>query len=133
MDKIKVVCRALFLNDINQILFVKKTGSDFWSLPGGKLDSDDTSVQDCLIREIKEELGVMSTINEIKFVQELHKNDTRYIELIWEASLSVDPCINQINIQEVSDGELIDIKWFDKENLHNENVKPEFLKNTFKN
>jgi 8-oxo-dGTP pyrophosphatase MutT (NUDIX family) len=128
MDKIKVVCRALIIDDKKRVLFVKKTGSDFWSLPGGKLETDDASVQMCLVRELQEELGIYATIKNIRFVQELHKNDTRYVELIWEATLAGDPTLAQKNIYETSSGELTDIKWIIKSDLPDTNIKPEFLR-----
>ncbi len=131
MDKIKIVCRALVVDDENRVLFVKKTDSDFWSLPGGKLDTGDVSVQACLIRELQEELGVDATIKNIRFVQELHKNDTRYVELIWESILVGDPVLTQRSIHETSNGELTNIQWFEKSDLRDANIKPEFLKDLF--
>lgn len=129
MDKIKIVCRALIINGQNKILLVRKTGSDFWNLPGGKLDADDESLQTCLIRELKEELGVEPKLNkDVRFVLELHKDNVRYVELIWEATLLNDPGDHQKNIYEISDNELSDIRWFKKNDLHRISVKPEFLK-----
>lgn len=128
MDKIKIVCRALIIDDQNRVLFVKKTNSDFWSLPGGTLNTEDMNLQTCLVREIQEELGVKANIKDIRFVQELYKNDTRYVELIWQATLASVPIYNQKNIYETSGHELVDIQWIKKSDLHGTNVKPEFLK-----
>ena len=131
MDKIKIVCRALVVDEQHRILLVKKTGSDFWSLPGGKLDADDVSVEECLARELHEELGVESKIEEIRHVLELHKNDTRYVELIWNTTLHGDPTKQQEGIFEVSGHELEDIRWMSNEDMRGEVVKPDFLKNLF--
>jgi ADP-ribose pyrophosphatase YjhB (NUDIX family) len=128
MDKVKIVCRALIIDDKDRILLVKKDKSDFWSLPGGKLDTYDISLQECLIRELKEELDIETIIEDIKFVKELHKNNTRYIELIWKVVLISNPTFTPENIYKISDGELIDIQWVKKNNLCNIDVKPEFLK-----
>lgn len=128
MDTIKVVCRALIIDGQNRVLFVKKTNSDFWSLPGGTLEADDASLQECLIRELQEELDATATIKNIYFVQELHKNNTRYVELIWHATLASDPIHIRENIYETSRHELTDIQWIKKGDLRNANVKPEFLK-----
>ena len=48
---------ALFLNDRNEIIFVKPTYKDYWSLPGGVVDENESPRQAC-IRELKEELGL---------------------------------------------------------------------------
>ncbi|HLP86317.1 MAG TPA: NUDIX hydrolase [Candidatus Paceibacterota bacterium] len=129
MDKVKIVCRALIIDNQNRILLVKKNSSDFWSLPGGKLEIDDISLQECLVRELKEELGVDTIISNIRFVKELHKNDTRYVELIWETTITSNPAFTSENIYKISNGELIDIQWIKKGDLNNIEVKPEFLKN----
>lgn len=128
MDDVKIVCRALIIDDQNRLLLVKKAGSDFWSLPGGKLDAEDEDVRACLMRELQEELGAEATIHDIRFVQELHKNGTRYVELIWQALLASDPVSNRNRIGEISNNELADIQWVEKSDLRNINVKPEFLK-----
>ena len=129
MNKVKIVCRALIIDDQNRVLLVKKDKSDFWSLPGGKLDTDDINLQECLIRELKEELAIETTVEDVLFVKELHKNDTRYIELIWKVILTSNTTFNTKNIYKISSGELIDVQWAKKDDLHNIDVKPEFLKN----
>jgi len=126
MCKIEIVCRALIIDNQNRVLLVKKAGSDFWSLPGGKLDEDDASLQACLKRELQEELGVEGIVKDIRFVQELHKNDTRYVELIWHAALEGD--LTSEDIYKTSDGELTDIQWVKQNELCDANVKPAFLK-----
>lgn len=128
MDKVKIVCRALFIDDKKRILFVKKEGSDFWSLPGGKLDAEDQSLNLSLTREIKEELNIDINIGDIKFVKELHKNNTRYIELIWEVLLVSGIVPVKENIYELSNHELVDVKWIGFSDLNDNDIKPEFLK-----
>jgi ADP-ribose pyrophosphatase YjhB (NUDIX family) len=130
MKKVKIVCRALIIDSQNRVLFVKKNKSDFWSLPGGKLDIDDLSLQAGLAREIQEELGVEAIIKKIRFVQELHKNNTRYIELIWQVGLASNSVYTQKNIFKKSNHELTDIRWIKKNDFHNINIKPEFLKDS---
>ena len=120
------MCRALITDDRGRILFAKKAGSEFWSLPGGKLDGDDTSLQSCLVRELKEELGVDAEIGTIRFVQELHKDNTRYVELIWSATIHGSPPSEDIS--KISGGELEAVQWISKSELRNANIKPDFLK-----
>lgn len=52
----RVVAKALITNQDNKILVVKE-GQDFWSLPGGGLEHGE-SAQDCIKREIQEEIGL---------------------------------------------------------------------------
>jgi len=127
MSNIEIVCRSFITDFQGRILVVRKTGSDFWSLPGGKLDAEDVSMQKCLVRELREELGVETEIGAIRFVQELHKNNTRYVELIWNAMIIE----NQMHedISKISNGELEAAKWIPKNELQNIDVRPDFLKN----
>ena len=49
---------ALFLNEQGEILIVKPTYKDHWSIPGGVVDENESPRAAC-IREIKEELGLI--------------------------------------------------------------------------
>lgn len=128
MDTVKIVCRALVVNDQAQMLLVKKQGSNFWSLPGGKLEANDESMKECLVRELREELGVESTIKDIALVQELHKDSTRYVELIWHAILEEDPVIEGKDFYKISGGELTDVVWIGRDGVDRLDIKPEMLK-----
>ncbi len=133
MNKIKVVCRAFILNKEKSLLLTKKTGSYFWSLPGGKLDESDDSIEDCLKRELIEELDLQINIKKILHAQDLLQKDTRYVEVIWEAEICSDLNVRSENILEVSGGELEDIRFFNKEEILNTDFKPEKLKEYFLN
>ena len=94
------------------------------------MDPEDESLQTCLARELKEELGVEAIINkDVRFVLESHKDNTRYIELIWGVNLHSDPISSEKNIYEISGNELSDVGWFKKNDLKDVDVKPDFLKN----
>jgi len=55
----RVAVRALIVTD-NKILAVKEVdGGDWWAILGGGVDYGE-SLRDCLLREIKEEIGVSS-------------------------------------------------------------------------
>lgn len=48
--------RAIILHE-NNILLVRNIDANYWSLPGGKIESGETPEQ-CLVRELKEELNL---------------------------------------------------------------------------
>lgn len=63
-------CRAIVLNSKGEVFVVKhRPENNFWALPGGRLDADETT-RECIIREIKEELGVDLKNPELKFIVE---------------------------------------------------------------
>ena len=43
-------------------------GAGMWALPGGKLDLDEQCLEDCIKREIEEEVGITLDIDSISFV-----------------------------------------------------------------
>jgi len=50
-----LIATACLLNPQRELLLVRKRGSRFWMLPGGKIDGDETAAQ-ALQRELQEEL-----------------------------------------------------------------------------
>lgn len=55
----RVAVRALIVSD-DKILAVKEVDGDWWAIPGGGVDYGE-SLKDCLLREIKEEIGVLGS------------------------------------------------------------------------
>lgn len=56
---------VIFLNEKGEILIVKPSYRDHWSIPGGTVDDNESPKQAC-IREVKEETGL--TIKEVGFL-----------------------------------------------------------------
>ena len=48
---------ALFFNEAGELLLVKPTYRDFWSIPGGVVEDGESPRQACL-REVREEIGL---------------------------------------------------------------------------
>lgn len=67
MNPIPVVA-AVILDERNRVLIAQRKQTDsqggLWEFPGGKLKASETPEQ-CLIREIKEELGLSITVGNI--------------------------------------------------------------------
>ncbi len=100
--------KALIINGGN-ILLTKNINVRLWSLPGGKVDEGETPEQ-CLLRELKEELGLSITKADFKlgeYVSEKEgKKDTVYVFVV-----------NTPSADFTKDWELEDAKWFDLRNL----------------
>lgn len=57
-DFFRISSHAVILNEKNEVLQLKHTyGDHSWGLPGGALDKGET-IEDALIRECREEMGV---------------------------------------------------------------------------
>ena len=91
-DYIGIGVFVLITNSNNKIILTKanqseKKGEDYkdiWSMPGGTLEFGENA-EDCLIREIKEELGI--NINNIKLLNynDYIKNNRHWLALNFSA------------------------------------------------
>lgn len=65
----RLAARALIIHD-NKLLVIKlKEHDTFWCLPGGKVEHLE-STEDCLQRELLEELGVQAKIGKLCFIHQ---------------------------------------------------------------
>ena len=78
----RINVRGIVIDDAGYIFAVKHRDkdtsgeSDFWAIPGGGLDVGE-SLEDGLIREFEEELGITPTIGRLLFIQQFiftHRN-----------------------------------------------------------
>ena len=61
----RMAAGALIFNEKDELLIVKTSYKNYWSIPGGVIEENESPRQGC-IREIKEEIGL--EINNIKFL-----------------------------------------------------------------
>lgn len=102
----RVVAKALITDHEGKVLVVKE-GQDFWSLPGGGLEHGE-SAQDCLKREIIEEIG----LNDVR-VKEIVYSTNAYLDQkdMWMAWIVYNTEVGSSNFV-LGDG-VIDAKYID--------------------
>jgi 8-oxo-dGTP diphosphatase len=114
---IDVTC-ALIINNKNQLFAAQRSSLMSlplkWELPGGKVEINETS-EECLIREIKEELGI-----EIEIEKSLSSNTHNYptisIKLIPFVCKHINGTIilkEHTNFKWLNANELLDLDWAD--------------------
>ncbi len=64
LPKKRVAAGALFFNDKKELLLVKPTYKDYWSIPGGVSEAEESPKEAC-VREVKEELGFDCNIGKL--------------------------------------------------------------------
>jgi 8-oxo-dGTP pyrophosphatase MutT (NUDIX family) len=86
-DKFPISIKAIIIDD-NKVLCLKNERNE-WDLPGGKIEFNE-DIENCLIREIKEETNLsVENLNILKPLN-LKINDVSVLVLIYLASISCD-------------------------------------------
>jgi len=115
LKTIDVTC-ALIVDDQNRLLVAQRSSTMSlplkWELPGGKIELNETP-EDCLMREIKEELDI-----KIDVLKKLKSNRHTYpnivVNLIPFISKHVSGSITlkeHANYQWLNSNELLDLDW----------------------
>ena len=132
--KVRVRVNGLLVHD-RSLLLVKlqsKTRSEpFWIPPGGGLELGET-IEEALIRELKEETGLSVTAGPLLYISE-------YIQLPWHAVefyfqvFSENYNVHLGNDPELDgNGQLLqDIRFVPFSEFKDMNIVPEYLKNQF--
>ena len=106
---------GVIMNDSHEILLHKREDSPIWAIPGGKIELDE-SIEQCLEREMQEELGIEVSAERLLGVY----TDPSYIlalgDNVQRVFLIVFLCV-------ITSGELkltsetMEYRWFSKKNL----------------
>lgn len=116
MSKIYTAAKAIISNDKNEFLILKqKIGEhEIWDLPGGRIEFGETP-QETLMREVKEEVGLDVTIQDLKGVWWFYRtksDNAQVICITWacspkkfEVDIHNNPAIENIT----------EYKWVSKE------------------
>lgn len=83
MNGFKVTTKVLFRNENNEILMLKKENNPpiNWDLPGGTLETDE-QINNCIIRELNEELGVNIKFEDLRLFNVYVVNRTEKLSLL---------------------------------------------------
>ncbi len=88
----KTVTAAIIIR-YHKVLLARRGPSEklagYWEFPGGKVE-DNESLEDCLRRELHEELGVTSVIGEVMAESEYHYDHGSFLLVGMYASLLSD-------------------------------------------
>lgn len=117
----------------NRILLHTTLTDDFWNLPGGRVEFNE-STDRTIIREIKEELDIEVQTKELLFVREdfFEYDDKQYHEIGFYYSIDLPEWheVTQKNDEfyGIEEGSKLIFKWFPLDQLKDLNVYPEILK-----
>ena len=120
-DNVIFQCRVgVLLKKDNKILVERRVCINHVTLPGGKIQLNETSIL-AGIREIKEETGLdIEFIKHIKTLENIFKsnfNEYNYHEILFINEYKFKKDTNKIVNIEDRNKDLITYEWFDKEEL----------------
>lgn len=111
----KVGVGTVIFNDQNEILLIKrkkKPEANHWSIPGGKVDWFET-LEEAVIREIKEETGLDIQVKELLCVTDhiLQEENVHYVAPTYLSEVTGG------QIEKGIDDAILDIGWFSLKSL----------------
>ncbi len=111
----RISIKALIIDDEKRFLLAKEENG-MWELPGGGLDFGENP-QECLIREIKEEMGLSVTFiaNTPSYLLTLQRENTH-----WFANIIYLTRVENLNF--TPSDECTEIRFFTKEEALKENI-----------
>jgi ADP-ribose pyrophosphatase YjhB (NUDIX family) len=118
--KFRVVVTAFIEKDGKVLLGLKKPGvgpyPDTWHLPGGGANLGEESIDEAILREIKEETGLeVVNLERVGFDEDSepdkHGERTHYVFLIYKAEAK--------SFDVTTGDDLVELKWFDRAELDN--------------
>lgn len=104
-----LVVTAIILNENNEILISKRAGykthPNMWECCGGSVRSGESSLEG-MLREIKEELGIVFNKREAMYLKTIKSEENHDFKDLWVFKRNIKD--NEIT---KPDGEVIDTKW----------------------
>jgi 8-oxo-dGTP pyrophosphatase MutT (NUDIX family) len=115
-DKFPVSIKAIIIDD-HKILCLKNERNE-WDFPGGKIKINE-DIEECLIREVKEEVNL--DVNNLKILKpfNIKVNDVPVVIIVYSANISCDSSI-------FISYEHSDYNFFSKDEINNLNMHQDF-------
>lgn len=111
MKKTVKVVGAIILNEADEVLCALRSPNmslpNYWEFPGGKVEENE-SLEEAIVREIKEELNCLIETNQI-FHEYTHEYEHIFVNLITVLCRLVDGTPTA--------SEHAELKWINKKNL----------------
>ncbi|CAK7061034.1 DNA mismatch repair protein MutT [Tissierella sp. P1] len=109
MKKVNVVYCLIYNEESKQILMVYNCDSDSWSMPGGAVEKDET-LEQAVIREVREETGLLVKIKDVAAVNEcFFEEEDEHVVFITFRGEIIGGNISIENPQEISEIVWVDI------------------------
>lgn len=113
--------RAFLWNEFGELLVLQhRQENNWWALPGGKLDPGE-STQECIVRELAEELGIHVEDPKLLVIQELRDIDS--LEFLFSIEIKKEAVQQDAEFRH----EFYEMQWVKPEEFE-PMLYPEFVK-----
>lgn len=125
---------ALICTKDNKILLQKAMQDDYWSLIGGRVELNENTL-DAIIREVKEETGVVFSKKQLKLLRVIENffkyNGTKFHELLYIYKTVGDNKLCKMDDFKTLDKEKVINKWIPNDSLKDIDLRPEIVKTCY--
>ena len=116
----------------NRIILVRNRNTDFWYVPGGGWEFEKEHINECGVREVKEEIGLDVIIDKFLYLREYQDSpEILCLETFWLAHAKDAADLNKDHIDMDPNGKVEEAKWFTQQELSNVTFFPVLLKEKF--
>ena len=110
---------VIVLNSHGNVLMGKRNDNNTWCIPGGSLEPEDSSIEECASRELWEEVGIRCKpenmiLNAAKFIQDPIIKDWKSIRIVSVSYIASEYDDTDMNI---NSREFTQYGWFSKEEV----------------
>ncbi|ESP90579.1 MULTISPECIES: NUDIX domain-containing protein [Pseudoalteromonas] len=125
------ICVGAFVVQDDKLLMVnhKRAGRyNFWVSPGGGVKGVE-SLEEAVIREVKEETGLDVSVNKLMYIEQMHFPKERSVKFWYHCELTGGTL--DCTAQEATIEYIVDATFMDRETLEVNEVYPPMLKEDF--
>ena len=93
-QELKTVGIIICLNANKEFLIIRRSDIDKragqWTMPGGHIDDDDSSIESGAIRELEEEAGLSCSLSDLVYLGKPKKEKYYFMTQKWKGDVNVD-------------------------------------------
>jgi 8-oxo-dGTP pyrophosphatase MutT (NUDIX family) len=93
-QELKTVGVIACLNDKAEFLIIRRSGIDKragqWTMPGGHIDDEDSSIEAGTVRELEEEAGLSCNISDLIYLGKPKKEKYYFMTQNWTGNIDID-------------------------------------------
>lgn len=116
-NSIRPAASAIIINNKNQLLLLQRQDNQKWTIPGGTLEYTE-SIEQCLIREVKEETGLSVEIVKVFKIYSDPKVIIEYLDGEVRREFNIVFLVKPILDEIVIDDESFEYAWIDINKVH---------------